>query len=476
LSPEDPQISETLDHDSRLREQPLESSGDLIECPRTLEQDPSLSPGIDPATNVISATVPEAECECAEVILAEASTLHSPRSSTTVSSPSRPLHDYIRQHILEINCDYIDDEADKQYILRYQQSSMNPDLCRVGHPVLKVFLEHAMPRKLLQMIARDLDSSRYDLALLQSLLLSGREFPIWVAFSLSLLHAAVVDGNFLLVHVVGQTGVDIDAQLPLEYRHNLRGKCVLVYSIPEELTPLQIAVLCRRGAIVKALSGFGATILTGNRDSDWRFLKDAYGQSDLLQPLLSRLTISRNDTARRGLELLDLAVRRADSTMIDVLLRAGFNPFKSLDVITDFGSIRTFEQVSQEIPTPFMVALDMCREEHIRLDKDPMSASRSCIIIKLLSFNDHEFDGRQRREQLQLPQVALAYAFAALADDHELQHALIENTGFYRTAIETTIRNHSWGMITKVGPIPSPWAMPEVEAPLQKRPMLRIEL
>ena len=461
MSPEEPQISETLDHDSRLREQSLESSGDLIDCPKTLEQDPSLSPGIDPATNVISATVPEAECEYVEVILAEASILHSPQCSTTASSSSRPLCEYIRQYILDFNWDYVVDESDKQHILRYRQSSMNHNFSPIGYPVLMIFVNHTVPQIDLRIIARDTDN-KYDLLLLQSLLICGQHRATWVAFSFSLLHSAMVEGNLPLLNVVSETGIDIDARQTFEHMHKF-----------SELTPLQFAVLSRHKDMIECLSRRGATILTASMADDWEFLTNAHQDMDLLQPLLARLAASGSPAAGRGISLLAIAVAFANLTLIDVLLKAGFSPYLSTNGSTDFSRIVTFDEVSQRVRTPFMVAFNMYRENCVRVDENPMSEPHRSVITKLLSFSTHNLDEGQRSSQLH--QVALAYAFAGLAKKYELETALYEMTGFGLEDIERTIRDRRWDLIRSIEPIPCPWAALKLKRPGRVESVSRLE-
>ena len=440
-----------------LREPDAESSGDFVESPGILERDRSLQPVSESVENAVPTTNSGSRFEHGDLTSAVASVGHSIQSPTTPLFCPGPLYRYIRQFVVH--------ETEKEHSTRLYQFPFEDDFSRVRHPILNFFVEYAMPQYSLQRIARDIDN-KYELRLLRSLLQTGRNRARWMAFSLSLLYFAVVNGNIPLLDVVSSTSIDLDVRLPHEYWQSFPKDRNLVYAISGELTALQIAVIIGRQDVIEVLSERGATILTGNRGCNWRFLKDAYEQMALLQSLLSKLTASWGAATRRGIVLLGLAVRRADSKMIEVLLKAGFSPYLSLDGETDFLSIATFEQVSRKVPTPIMMALDMYREETIRLDKDPMSESRSSMITKLLSFSHHNVI-HERSSQIQ--QVALAYAFAVLTNKHELRHTLIEETGLDEWDVMRTVTDHGWDTIKKVGAIPSPWVAPEIEERRQDR-------
>lgn len=185
-------------------------------------------------------------------------------------------------------------------------------------------------------------------------------------------------------------------------------------SVPKHQTPIRIAFERDHPKVFKVLSENGATMVASYSDEGLAVLCDAIAQGNtkLAEHLLieGASKLSRH-TIREGSRALVLAVRHENSSMIDILLRAGFCPYDTVDPESEGLEDLDDRHMFFTRESPFEVALEHQKTDPLR---------------KFLAFSPEVLDKEQRTARYR--QLSAAYASALCSENSILENAILLET------------------------------------------------
>ncbi|CAN9461106.1 unnamed protein product [Alternaria alternata] len=185
-------------------------------------------------------------------------------------------------------------------------------------------------------------------------------------------------------------------------------------SVPKHQTPIRIAFERDHPKVFKVLSENGATMVASYSDEGLAVLCDAIvqGNTKLAEHLLieGASKLSRH-TIREGSRALVLAVRHENSSMIDILLRAGFCPYDTVDPESEGLEDLDDRHMFFTRESPFEVALEHQKTDPLR---------------KFLAFSPEVLDKEQRTARYR--QLSAAYASALCSENSILENAILLET------------------------------------------------
>ena len=307
-------------------------------------------------------------------------------SDTLSPSCADMLYEYIRAAIL-VDEDELSNiiPITNRYDLRHPQKKRVEGLLRDGHGrFLQSFIKHTLPDDDLYDVVRTFDTAD-DMVFLRRLLLIANSEPNWhwKTFCRNLLLYAAKDGNECLVVMLLDVGVDVHAVEPNRLLSHLRGFNAMQYAIHSGNTK-----------VIDILESRGASILTGWRFEDCKFLSQAItqGTMDLARPLLAKAATSAGEAARDGIEVFVHAVKKSYHKVVHVLFDAGFNPFKKTN-----------------LESAFTLAVH---------------TSKMGYLERFLKFPYHGLNKKQFRERLR--QLTAGFVFAHCSENLVLKDAILD--------------------------------------------------
>lgn len=320
-------------------------------------------------------------------------------SNKTIFPFSEPLYDYI--------CAFVSENPDSVF-----QSILAPNSPYQPHEDLRATEEHIHQCKhiLVQALARYKISDqsfrrimrctkdRYDLNLLQLVLRAIASDENWSRFSEGLLVDASDFGNTPLLSLPLGPGVDNRAHG--QNRAN-----------SHTLNALQNALHNQNHDIVTLLRSHGAKIFTGRTYDDLFFLSHPTTQvvMEFVRPLLAEAATSTDWTAREGVAVLSLAVKKSYDKVIDVLLEAGFSPFDPTCEQTDLWEFDSSEYLNKCYNSPFLSCLG------------------SNTMVSLRKFLRHPFDSTNDKKRMSRQrQLHAGYVIALFSENIELKNTFLE--------------------------------------------------
>ena len=275
--------------------------------------------------------------------------------------------------------------------LRHLHKKCGEENTREGYnQFLQSFVKHTFPKDDLYDVVRAFDTAD-EMVFLRPLLLHANSAARWYwnNFCETLLLYAAKDSNTCLVVVLLDIGVNIHTRQPPGLLPHLNG-----------LNAIQIAVDSGHKEVIGILDDRGATTLTGDRFRDFDFIADAItqGTMDIAQRMLTKAATSSVRTAEIGIELLVYAVKRSHDTVVDVLLKSGFNPYSNFH-----------DELSILRESAFTVALRMDKTKYLK---------------RFLEVPYHDFDSDQCQERLR--QLTAGYVSACCSEDLDLKNAILD--------------------------------------------------
>jgi hypothetical protein len=320
---------------------------------------------------------------------------------------SEPLRDYIRAFVSE-NPDGIfskDFVPENQRYLYEDQNSSSELANYAGDYLDAAFVQYKTPDVMFRKIMEDTQED-YNLGFLRRLLRISRLNEDWKRFAEDLLLDAAENGNLPLIHILSDAGVNL-----MVHRHKWLKNEKAEYRGP--FNALQIAVLNRHISIILMLDSRDVPIFTGNPHNDLDFLSHAITQSvlHLVSPLLAKA--NREETPA-----FSLAVRTSHYALIEIFLKAGFNPYRVTRKTTVRTGLDTTEHLADNCDSPFMSGLN---------------TKSKTILRKFVDYSLERVDKELRLSQLR--QLIAGYVFALGSEDLELQNAILE-TGLDTKEVE----------------------------------------